>query len=61
MKLNIIDKEIENLISKHGIPGRDLYTLPSSKTRFPDGAHYRNEISGINSVKDMEECSISSV
>jgi len=30
-----------------GIPGRDAYDLPTSTKRFPDGAWYRMEISGI--------------
>jgi hypothetical protein len=44
----------QNLVEKYGIPGRDLYELPSSDIKFPDGAHYRNEISGIESLADME-------
>lgn len=27
-----------------GAPGRDLYGLPTSGARFPDGAHYRTEL-----------------
>lgn len=34
-------------MEKHGIPGRDAYDLPTSEKRFPDGAWYRMEISGI--------------
>lgn len=30
-----------------GIPGRDAYDLPTSHKRFPDGAWYRVEVSGI--------------
>ncbi len=45
-----IRKEMEKL----GVPGRDLYSLPTSKKRFPDGAHYRMEISGIERVSTLE-------
>lgn len=38
-------KEISDYINKHlDVPGRDLYDLPTSKARFPDGAHYRTEL-----------------
>ena len=40
-------KRASKLIEKYGIPGRDLYELPASTMRFPDGAHYRMEISGV--------------
>jgi len=47
-------KKYQKMIEKYNIPSRDLYELPSSLLRFPDGAHYRNEISGIESLDDME-------
>ncbi len=34
-------------MEKHGIPSSDSYDLPTSSKRFPDGAWYRLEISGI--------------
>lgn len=37
-----------------GIPDGDLYGLPSSPLRFPDGAHYRIEISGIERLSTLE-------
>ncbi len=40
-------KSIESIIEKYGVPGRDLYGLPTSVKRFPDGCHYRIEVSGI--------------
>lgn len=40
-------RKVERLIEKHGVPGRDAYELPSSPWRFPDGAHWRVEISGV--------------
>lgn len=46
-------KEIEKLMEKHNIPGRDLYELPTSEKRFPDGCHYRLEISGVERVSTL--------
>jgi len=46
--------EIAKMLQRYNIPGRDSYDLPSSPLRFPDGANYRNEISGIESLKEME-------
>jgi len=43
MKLDDVSKMME----KHGIPGRDARDLPTSAKRFPDGAEYRMEISGV--------------
>lgn len=40
-------KQVKKMLEGIGIPGRDLYDLPSSTKRFPDGAHYRMEISGV--------------
>jgi hypothetical protein len=34
-------------MEKHGIPGTDSYDLPTSTKRFPDGAWYRLEVSGV--------------
>lgn len=36
-------REVQKLLEKVGIPGRDAYDLPDSPKRFPDGAHYRME------------------
>ena len=41
MNLNVIRAYIEENL---GAPGRDLYGLPESTARFPDGAHYRTEL-----------------
>ena len=41
MKLDSIRTYIEKNL---GAPGRDLYGLPESTARFPDGAHYRTEL-----------------
>ena len=55
-------EEIRKAMEKLGIPGRDLYDLPTSGLTFPDDANYRMEISGIERystlealVKEMEE------
>jgi hypothetical protein len=38
-------KEISEYIEKKlDAPGRDLYSIPTSRSRFPDGAHYRTEL-----------------
>lgn len=46
--------KISELLEKCGIPGRDLYELPTSEKRFPDGCHYRIEISGIERPEVLE-------
>ena len=50
MNLNKVREALEKI----GIPGRDLYDLPTSTKRFPDGAHYRIEISGIERLSTLE-------
>lgn len=47
-------EKIRQIIEKYGVPGRDLYDLPSSNLTFPDGAHYRNEISFVDTLPQME-------
>ena len=47
-------EEIREFMGKMGIPGRDLWDLPSSTKTFPDGAHWRIEISGIEHASTME-------
>ena len=46
--------EIRQSMEKHGIPGRDLYELPTSKKRFLDGCQYRIEISGVERPSTLE-------
>ena len=46
---------IRNFMEKLGIPGRDLYDLPTSTLSFPDGANYRIEIAGVERASTMEE------
>ena len=50
MKLDKVSKYMEEA----GIPGRDNYDLPDSEKRFPDGAHYRIEMSGVEGPKVLE-------
>lgn len=47
-------EKIRKAIEKHGIPGRDLYNLPTSDKRFPDKCHYRIEISGVERLSTLE-------
>ena len=47
-------KNVEKIMEKFGIPGRDLGDLPASSLKFPDGAHYRMEISGVERPSTME-------
>jgi hypothetical protein len=39
--------ETRVFLEKIGLPGGDLYELPTSAKRFPDGAQYRFEVPGI--------------
>ncbi len=45
---------IGKMMEKHGVPGRDLYNLPTSEKRFPDKCHYRIEISGVERPSTLE-------
>jgi len=47
-------EEIREFMEEMGIPGRDLWELPSSTKTFPDGAHWRIEISGVERPSTME-------
>jgi len=47
-------ERISKMIEKCGTPARDLYDLPTSGITFPDGAHYRMEVSGIEELSEME-------
>ena len=48
-------QEIRDYVEKcFGAPGRDLYELPTSKDRFPDGAHFRTELLP-TTVEEYEE------
>ncbi|MBT9164854.1 MAG: hypothetical protein DDT22_01009 [candidate division WS2 bacterium] len=45
---------VMKLMEKYGIPGKDAYELADSPYAFPDGAHYRMEISGIERPSTLE-------
>jgi len=43
--------KLTEALGKLGMPGGDLYELPTSPKAFPDGANYRVEISGMETPK----------
>jgi hypothetical protein len=43
-----------NYLKKLGLPGGDLYDLPTSKLTFPDGAQYRIEVPTVNTPQAMK-------
>jgi hypothetical protein len=45
---------LQKLLAKTGLPSRDLHELPSSNQVFPDGAHYRIEISGVERANTFQ-------
>lgn len=47
-------QEIRDFMERMGIPGRDLWELPTSTQTFPDGARWRVEISGVERASTME-------
>ena len=46
--------DVRQMLEKVGIPGQDAYDLPDSELTFPDGAHYRMEISGVERPQVLE-------
>ncbi len=44
-------EETRQYVKKLGLPEGDLYDLPASSLRFPDGAHFRIEVPTINSAE----------
>ena len=47
-------KATREFLEKLGMPGGDLYSLPTSDKRFEDGGQYRFEVPGIQGPKVME-------
>ncbi len=47
-------RKVAKAMEKIGIPGRDAYELPTSEKRFPDGAQYRMEVSGVERLSVLE-------
>ncbi len=41
-------------LAEIGLPGGDVYDLPSSSLTFPDGANYRIEISGVERLSVLQ-------
>ena len=47
-------RNMKAIMEKYGVPGRDIYELPTSSLTFADGCNYRLEISGIERPSTME-------
>jgi hypothetical protein len=47
-------KDIDQFVENMDLPSKDRYDLPSSDKMFPDGAHWRTEISGIETAAVLE-------
>jgi hypothetical protein len=47
-------KETRDFLKNIGLPVGDLYTLPTSEKRFPDGGQYRFEVPGIQGPGSMK-------
>lgn len=46
--------DIRSFLEGMGIPGRDLYDIPDSPLTFPDGAHWRIEIAGVERLSTFK-------
>ena len=44
-------EETKKAVAKYGLPAGDLYDMPSSDLRFPDGSHYRIECPTVNTAE----------
>lgn len=51
----MIFQETREYVKKKGFPPGDLYDLPTSQGRFPDGAQYRIEVPTINTAAAMRK------
>lgn len=49
----IVGKSTREFLKKLGLPDHDLFELPTSTLRFPDGAHFRIEIPTVNTAEAM--------
>ncbi|MGD9391103.1 MAG: hypothetical protein PVG18_11590 [Thioalkalispiraceae bacterium] len=47
-------QKLEQVLEELGLPAHDNNHLPSSRISFPDGGHYRIEISGVERVSSLE-------
>jgi hypothetical protein len=46
--------DLRQAMEELGIPGRDIYELPTSGRTFPDGGHYRLEIAGVERLSSLK-------
>lgn len=46
-------ERVRKYFVKIGLPGRDLYDLPTSRRKFPDEAHFRIEVPTVNTYEAM--------
>ena len=51
----MIFQETREYVKKKGFPPGDVYDLPTSQDRFPDGAQYRIEVPTINTSAAMRK------
>lgn len=49
----IVGRNTREFLKRLGLPDRDLFELPTSPLRFPDGAHFRIEIPTVNTAESM--------
>jgi Peptidase family U32 len=47
-------QQTRDFLKQQGLPAGDLYDLPTSPKRFPDGAHYRVEIPSVEGPNALE-------
>jgi hypothetical protein len=47
-------KQSRDFLVSLGYPGGDLYDLPTSAKRFPDGAQYRVELPSVEGPRALE-------
>lgn len=52
--MSAVFSRIRSFMEEQGVPGNDLLKLPSSEKTFPDGAHWRIEIAGVERASTME-------
>ncbi len=46
--------DLRQAMKELGVPGRDVYELPTSGRTFADGGHYRIEIAGVERLSTLE-------
>ena len=44
-------EETKKAVAKYGLPAGDVYDMPSSDLRFPDGSHFRIECPTVNTAE----------